>query len=55
MYGFIDNITTITVDDEHWIKREKGASLSVIHTLLLPLQQPEPLKQDDQLSLSKLM
>ena len=44
MDGFIDDIITITVDDEHWIHRAKSAAL-------LP---SEPLKLDDPLSLRKL-
>ena len=31
--GFIDDIITITVDDEHWIDRAKSVALLVIHTL----------------------
>ena len=54
MDGFIDDIITITVDDEHWIDRAKIASLLVIHTLFQPLQPSEPLKLDDPLSLRKL-
>ena len=34
MDGFIDDIITITVDDDHWIDRAKSAALLVIHTLL---------------------
>ena len=52
--GLIDDIITITVDDKHWIDRAKSADLLVIHTLFRPLQPPEPLKQDDPLSLRKL-
>ena len=55
MDGFIDDISTITVDDAQWIDPAKSAALLVIHTLFLPLQPSEPLKQDDPLSLSKLM
>ena len=54
MDGFIDDIITITVDDEHWIDRAKSAALLVIHTLFRPLQPSETLKQDDPLSLRKL-
>ena len=54
MYGFIYDISTITVDDEHWIDRAKSAALLVIHTLFRPLQPSEPLKRDDPLSLRKL-
>ena len=38
MYGFIDDIITITVDENHWIDRAKSAALLVIHTLFQPLQ-----------------
>ena len=55
MYVFIYDIITITVDDKHWIDREKSVALLVIHTLIRPLQPSEPLKQDNPLSLSKLM
>ena len=54
MNSFIDDIITITVDDEHWIDRAKSAALLVIHTLFRPLQPSEPLKQEDPLSLRKL-
>ena len=33
MNGFIDDIITITVDDDHWIDHAKSAALLVIHTL----------------------
>ena len=42
--GFIDDIITITVNDEHWIYRAKSAALLVIHTLFRPLHPSEPLK-----------
>ena len=54
MYGFIDDIITTTVDDEHWIDCAKSAYLLVIHTLFRPLQPSEALKRDDPLSLRKL-
>ena len=54
MDGFIDDIITITVHDDHWIDRAKSAALLVIHTLFRPLQPSEPLKRDDPLSLRKL-
>ena len=54
MDGFIDDIITITVDDDHWIDRAESAALLVIHTLFRPLQPSEPLKRDDPLSLRKL-
>ena len=54
MDGFIYDIITITVDDEHWIYRAKVAALLVIHTLFRPLQPPETLKRDNPLSLRKL-
>ena len=52
---FIDDIITITVDEYHWIDRAKSASLLVIHTLFRPIQPSEPLKQDDPISLRKMM
>ena len=54
MGGFIDDIITITVDDDHWIDHAKSAALLVIHTLFRPLQPSEPLKRDDPLSIRKL-
>ena len=54
MDGFIDDIITITVDDDHWIDRAKSAALLVIHTLFRPLHPSEPLKRDAPLSLRKL-
>ena len=51
---FINDIITITVDDEHWVDRAKSAALLVINTLFQPLQPLEPLKRDDPLSLIKL-
>ena len=38
MDGFIDDIITITVDDENWLDRAKIAALLVIHTLFQQLQ-----------------
>ena len=55
MDGFIDNITTITVDNKQWIDRAKSAAILVIHTLFRPLQPSEPLKRDDPLLLRKLV
>ena len=49
MDGFIDDIITITVDDEQWIDLAKSAALLVIHTLFRPPQTSEPLKRDDPL------
>ena len=37
MDGFIDDIITITVNDDHWVDRAKSADLLVIHTLFRPL------------------
>ena len=54
MEGFIDDIITITVDDDHWIDRAKSAALLVIHTLFRPLQPSEHLEREDPLSLRKL-
>ena len=34
MDGFIDDIITLTFDDDHWIDRAKSAALLVIHKLL---------------------
>ena len=55
MDGFINDIITITVDDEHWIDRTKIAALLVIHTIYRSLQPSEPLKRDNPLSLRKLV
>ena len=55
MDGFIDDIITIRVDDKHWIYCAKSAALLVIYTLFRQLQPSEPLKEDDPLSLRKLM
>ena len=55
MYGFIEDIVTIAVDDKHWIYRAKSAALLVIHTLFRQLQPSEPLERDDPLSLMKLV
>ena len=54
MDGFINDIITITVDDEHWIDHAKSAALLVIYTLFRTPQPSEPLKWDDLLSLRKL-
>ena len=55
MDGFIDDIITIPVDDDHWIDRAKSAALLVIDKLFRPLQPSKPLKRDDPLSLRKLV
>ena len=54
MYGFIDDIITITIDDPILVERSKNASLLIIHTLFRTLQSSEPLKRDDPLSLKNL-
>ena len=54
MDGFIDDIITITVDEDHWIDCTKSAAVLVIHTLFRPLQPLKPLKRDNPLSLGKL-
>ena len=54
MDGFIYEIITITVSDEHWIDCEKSAALLVIHTLFRPLKPSEPLKRDNPPPLRKL-
>ena len=43
MDGFIYDIITITVNDEHCIDPAKSADILVIYTLFQPLQPPEPL------------
>ena len=55
MDGFINDIVTITADDKHWIDRAKRAADLVIHALFRPLHPSKPQKQDDPLSLSKLL
>ena len=54
MDGFIDNIINITVDYKYWIERAKIAALLVIHTLFRPMQESEPLKHNDPLSLGNI-
>ena len=54
MYGLIDDIITLIVDDEHWIERAKIVALLVIHTLFRPLQPSEHLKRENSLSLRKI-
>ena len=51
---FIDDIITITVDEQHWIDCAKSVAILVIHALFQPLQPSEPLKQDAPLSFRKL-
>ena len=52
--GFIEDIITITVDEEHWIERAKCAALLVNHTLFRTIQTSEPLILDNPLYLRKL-
>ena len=52
--GFIDDILTITIDDQWCVERAKNAALLIIHTIFRPRQSDETLKRDDPLSLRKL-
>ena len=54
MYGLINNIITINIDDSNWEERAKKSALLIIHTMFRLLQSPEPMKWDDPLSLCKL-
>ena len=54
MDGSINDMITITVENEHWIERPKSAALLVINTLFLPLQSYEPIKSNDPLSLRQI-
>ena len=54
MDGFVNGITTTTIDDPWWVERAKNADLLVIHVIFRRLQSSEPLKQDDPLSLLKI-
>ena len=55
MDGFIDDVITITIDDPFWVERAKNAYLLIIHNIFSPQKSDEPLKQDDPLSLRKLV
>ena len=52
--GFIDEIITITIDDPHWVERNKNTVLLIIHTIFIPWISDKPLKQDEPLSLHKI-
>ena len=54
MDELINDIITITIDDQSLLERAKDMDLLVIHTRFMPLQSSEALKQDDALSLHKL-
>ena len=54
MDGFINDIITITVDNNYGIECAKRTALFFIHTPLRPLQEYEPLEYNDPLSLRKL-
>ena len=51
MYGFIDCIITIIIDDPSWVERTKNTALLIIHTIFRPLHSSETLKWDDPISL----
>ena len=54
MDGFIYEIITITIDDPHWVERNKNTVLLIIHTIFIPWISDKPLKQDEPLSLHKI-
>ena len=54
MYGFVDDIVIITIDDPSWVERAKKASLLVINTIFRLLHSLELLKRDDPFSLHKI-
>ena len=54
MYGFIDDIITITIDNTYWVERAKNSALLVIYTIFRPLHSNKPLKRNDPFSLRKL-
>ena len=54
MDGFIDYITTITIENPCWVERAKNLALLIIHTIFIPRNSYKPLKQDDPLSLHKI-
>ena len=54
MDGFINDITTITIEDLCWVERTKNTALLVIHNIFRPLNSNKYLKLDDPLPLLKL-
>ena len=54
MDWFINDIVALTIDESTWVERAKNAALEVIHTILRPLQNSEPLNWYEPLSLHKL-
>ena len=54
MYGFINSIVAVTIDEPGWVECAKNSSLLVIHTIFRSLQPSEPLKRNDHLSLRNL-
>ena len=54
MYGLIDEIITITIDNPCWVERAKNTTLLIIHTIFRPRQYDEPLKRYNPLSLHKI-
>ena len=43
MYGFINYIINLIVDDPTWVERAKNPALLLIHTILHPLHASDPL------------
>ena len=55
MYGLIDDVITIKIDNTHLVERAKNAALLIIHTIFRPRKSNKLLKRYDPLSLCKLV
>ena len=55
MDGYIDDIITITIDNQCWVEGAKNAALLIIHAIFRPQKFDKPLKRDHPLSLRKLV
>ena len=49
MYGFIDEIITITIDNLRLVECTKNTALLIIYTIFRPRKSDKPLKRDDPL------
>ena len=53
MNDFFQDIITVKIDNKTCIERDNNSSLLVIHTIFIPMQALDHLKQDNTLSLRK--
>jgi hypothetical protein len=53
--GFVDDLTTIVVSVNYWVKRARNAIALAIHTIFRPVNEKDPIDRDDVISIRKLL